>query len=84
MVQCGHVPVYCGSNSIPKAFDADNNKNGEFNWNGAFWLCNLVSNIIYPRYSAMIGSLREAQAELEDFFASKVYPSSIHLSRYSL
>lgn len=66
-----YVPVYCGSNSIPKAFDADNNKNGEFNWNGAFWLCNLVSNMIYPRYSAMIGSLREAQAELEDFYAAE-------------
>jgi hypothetical protein len=31
---------------------------------------NVVANMIYPRYSVMIGDLREAQQELEDFYAA--------------
>ena len=30
---------------------------------------NFVANMVYPRYSAMIGDLKEAQSELEDFYA---------------
>ncbi len=30
---------------------------------------NFVANMVYPRWSAMIGDLREAQTELEDFYA---------------
>ena len=29
---------------------------------------NFVANMVYPRWSAMIGDLRDAQKELEDFF----------------
>lgn len=65
-----YVPVYCCADAIPDAFAERNNRNGEFNENGAYWLCNLVSNMVYPRYSAMIGDLREAQEELEGYFAS--------------
>ena len=65
-----YVPVYCGVNEIPAPFAEKNNLNGIFNENGAFWLCNLVANMVYPRYSAMIGDLRAARQELEDFFAS--------------
>ena len=66
-----YVPVYCCENEIPAAFAAENNKNGVFNEKGAFWLCNFVANMVYPRYSAMIGDLRSARQELEDFFASE-------------
>jgi ABC-type molybdate transport system substrate-binding protein len=31
-------------------------------------MCNFVANMVYPRYSAMIGDLREAQTELEDYY----------------
>ena len=33
-------------------------------------MCNFVANMVYPRYSAMIGDLREAQQELEDYYAA--------------
>ena len=32
---------------------------------------NWVANMVYPRWSAMIGDLREAQTELEDFYAAE-------------
>lgn len=65
-----YVPVYCGINRIPDPFRRENNDIREFSTESAFWMCNFVANMVYPRYSAMIGDLREAQAELEDFYAA--------------
>ncbi len=64
-----YVPVYCGVNRVPDPFKAENNKIREFSFDSAFWMNNFVANMVYPRYSAMIGDLREAQQELEDFYA---------------
>ena len=66
-----YVPVYCCEREIPVAFRAENNKSDVFNLDGAYWMCNMVSNFIYPRYNAMIGDLRVAQKELEDFYTSE-------------
>ena len=66
-----YVPIYCCTDQVPDAFAEKNNLNGVFNEKGAFWFCNMVSNMVYPRYSALIGDLREAQAELEDHYASE-------------
>ena len=64
-----YVPVYCGINRLPDPFRRENNNITEFSTESAFWMCNFVANMVYPRYSAMIGDLKEAQAELEDFYA---------------
>lgn len=67
-----YVPVYCCEREIPTAFREENNLNGTFNEKGAYWMCNFVSNMIYPRYSALIGSLREKQEMFEGLlFASQ-------------
>lgn len=63
-----YVPVYCGINRIPDPFRAENNKITEFSFDSAFWMNNWVANMVYPRWSAMIGDLQEAQKELEDFY----------------
>ncbi len=63
-----YVPVYCGINRVPAPFARENNHMREFSEKSAFWMCNFVANMIYPRYSVMIGDLREAQKELEDFY----------------
>lgn len=63
-----YVPVYCCVNDVPAPFRPENNPHDEFDENGAFWMCNFVSNMVYPRYIAMIGDLREAQKELEDYY----------------
>ena len=64
-----YVPVYCGIDRIPDPFRQENNNLREFSTESAFWMCNFVANMVYPRYSAMIGDLREAQTELEDYYA---------------
>jgi len=66
-----YVPVYCCEREIPTAFREENNLNGVFNEKGAYWFCNMVSNFVYPRYSALIGDLRSAQKELEDFYSAE-------------
>ena len=63
-----YVPVYCGINRVPDPFRRENNNITEFSTKSAFWMCNWVANMIYPRWSAMIGDLREAQKELEDYY----------------
>ena len=64
-----YVPVYCGITRVPDPFRRENNNIREFSTESAFWMCNFVANMVYPRYSAMIGDLREAQQELEDYYA---------------
>ena len=64
-----YVPVYCCINRIPEPFRRENNNILEFSTESAFWMNNFVSNMVYPRWSAMIGDLREAQKELEDYYS---------------
>jgi len=64
-----YVPVYCGANIVPEPFRRENNDIREFSWGSAFWVNNFVANMVYPRWSALIGDLRDAQNELEDFYA---------------
>ena len=64
-----YVPVYCSINRVPAPFRRENNNIREFSTESAFWMNNWVANMVYPRYSAMIGDLREAQTELEDYYA---------------
>ena len=66
-----YVPVYCGVNRIPEPFRAENNNIAEFSFDSAFWMCNWVANMVYPRWSALVGDLREAQKELEDFYETE-------------
>ena len=63
-----YVPVYCGVNRIPDPFRRENNNITEFSFDSAFWMCNWVANMVYPRWSALIGDLRDAQLELEDYY----------------
>jgi dipeptidase len=64
-----YVPVYCSINRVPEPFRRENNNINEFSFESAFWMNNWVANMVYPRWSAMIGDLREAQTELEDYYA---------------
>jgi dipeptidase len=66
-----YVPVYCGINRLPDSFRRENNNIREFSFDSAFWMCNWVANMVYPRYSVMIGDLQEAQKELEDYYEAE-------------
>jgi len=63
-----YVPLYCCITQVPDCFRPENNPRAEFSDQSAFWMNNWVANMIYPRYSMMIGDLRKAQKELEDYY----------------
>ena len=63
-----YVPLYCCITQVPDAFRPENNPRNEFSDQSAFWMNNWVANMVYPRYSMMIGDLRVAQKELEDYY----------------
>ena len=63
-----YVPLYCCITQIPDPFRPENNPRTEFSTESAFWMNNWVANMVYPRYSMMIGDLRKAQRELEDYY----------------
>ena len=63
-----YVPLYCCITQVPDCFRPENNPRAEFSDKSAFWMNNWVANMVYPRYSMMIGDLRKAQNELENFY----------------
>ena len=63
-----YVPLYCCITQVPDPFRSENNSHTEFSFLSAFWMNNWVANMVYPRYSMMIGDLRKAQSELEDYY----------------
>ena len=63
-----YVPLYCCITQVPDAFRSENNLRNEFSFESAFWVNNWVANMVYPRYSMMIGDLRSAQSELEGYY----------------
>ncbi len=63
-----YTPVYCCATEVPPCYAKEVADGVTFSWNSAFWVCNWVSNMIYPRYGLMIDDLREVQKQTEDSF----------------
>ena len=64
------TPVYCCTNDVPECYAEETADAVTFSEKSAFWLFNMVSNMVYPRYSALIGDLKNTQKALEDRFES--------------
>lgn len=62
------TPVYCAVTEVPECYVRVQDERDEltFSWKSAFWLENLVANIVYPYYSKMFPDLLQARDELED------------------
>ncbi|SES99505.1 dipeptidase [Prevotella sp. kh1p2] len=65
-----YTPVYCGNTTQPECYNTPGVDGLTFSDRNAYWVCNWVSNMVYPRYSQMFGSLKEVRDSLEnDYFA---------------
>ena len=53
------TPVYCGNTVRPECYNTKGADAVTFSNKNAFWVCNWVSNMVYPRYSLMFPSLKE-------------------------
>lgn len=66
-----YTPVYCCATKAPECYDSKDANDVTFSWDSAFWVQNWVSNMVYPRYSQLFPSLKEARLELENSYMSE-------------
>lgn len=67
-----YTPVYCSSTRQPECYNTPGADAVTFSTKNAFWVCNWVSNMVYPRYSQMFPSLKEVRDSLDNsYFANQ-------------
>ncbi|MBR1389476.1 MAG: C69 family dipeptidase [Prevotella sp.] len=60
-----YTPMYSCITRRPKCFSGEGADDVTFSMDNAFWVCNWVSNMVYPRYSMMFPSLQEVRDSLD-------------------
>ena len=65
-----YTPVYCSALSVPDCYSGKDADGVTFSWNSAFWVCNWVANMVYPRYAMMFPSVEAARNGLENEYLS--------------
>lgn len=68
--QTVYYPFYSGHNKVPHEMEVGNGDLLTYSETSAFWIHNLVSNMVYTRYSDKIKDLQKVQQMLEDKFES--------------
>lgn len=67
-----YTPVYCGNTVQPACYNTKGADAVTFSSDNAFWLCNMVSNMVYPRYSQLFQELKVVRDSLEtSYFANQ-------------
>ena len=67
-----YTPIYCGNTVQPRCYNTPGADAVTFSMDNAYWVCNWVSNMVYPRYSLMFPSLKAVRDSLEqDYFAAQ-------------
>lgn len=65
-----YLPIYCGSTVQPECFNTPGADAVTYSDKNAFWVCNWVSNMVYPRYSQLFPALKSVRDELENSYFS--------------
>jgi len=60
-----YVPIYCGNTVQPECFNTPDADAVTFSDKNAYWVCNWVSNMVYPRYSQMFPALKAVRDSLD-------------------
>lgn len=63
-----YTPVYCGNTVQPECYNTPGADAVTFSDKNAFWVCNWVSNMVYPRYSQLFPALKEVRDSLESSY----------------
>ena len=67
-----YTPIYCGNTVQPECYNTPGADAVTFSDRNAYWVCNWVSNMVYPRYSQMFPSLKQVRDSLErSYFAQQ-------------
>ena len=68
-----YTPMYSCIIRRPKCFTEEGADDVTFSMDNAFWVCNWVSNMVYPRYSQMFPTLKAVRDSLDASY-SKLQP----------
>ena len=60
-----YTPMYSCITRRPKCFTEEGADDVTFSMDNAFWVCNWVSNMVYPRYSQMFPTLKAVRDSLD-------------------
>lgn len=66
-----YTPVYCCADLVPPCYDKIAANDVTFSWDNAFWVCNWVANMTYPRYSQLFPSVEAVRDRLEDGYIAR-------------
>ena len=67
------TPVYCSMTERPECYNTPGADALHFSKKNAYWVCNMTSNMVYPRYSLMFPTLKEVRDSLDNsYFAAQV------------
>ena len=66
------TPVYCSMTERPECYNTPGVDAVHFSKKNAYWVCNMTSNMVYPRYSLMFPTLKEVRDSLgNSYFAAQ-------------
>ncbi len=66
------TPIYCSSTVRPECYNTPGADAVNFSDKNAYWVCNMTSNMVYPRYSLMFPTLKEVRDSLDNsYFAAQ-------------
>ena len=65
-----YVPIYCSNVDRAECFNTPGADAVTFSDKNAFWVCNWVANMVYPRYSQMFPALKAVREKLEKGYAA--------------
>ena len=66
------TPVYCSMTERPECYNTPGVDAVHFSKKNAYWVCNMTSNMVYPRYSLMFPTLMEVRDSLDNsYFAAQ-------------
>lgn len=65
-----YTPIYCGNTVQPECYNTPGADAVTFSDKNAYWVCNWVSNMVYPRYSMMFPTLKQVRDSLENSYFS--------------
>ena len=62
------TPVYCSMTERPECYNTPGADALHFSKKNAYWVCNMTSNMVYPRYSLMFPTLKEVRDSLDNSY----------------
>jgi len=76
------TPVFCSISRVPDPYVMDGRADDvTFSMQSAFWVCNWVANMVYPRYSQLFPELKQVRDSLDDSYIAMLSEVDAKASR---